>query len=345
MQLDKARKKQAGIRSLGDLRRSGRVTGKVDPAKAVKGPVNIDCLVRPWQRGGMTGILAGTGVGKTTYVLYILKHILLNNPTGVVAFVSLELTATELAEKWYKATEDVPELADRLYIVENFDEDGNCLSLSLAEVNIELTNIKQTLNTTIHAYALDHLHEININGSLDYNPVCRELKNMTVALDSHGFILSQTTKGKGIGDIPVPKDGCFGTSRYENLMTNIISIFQPLRRVEKECDLAVLGWQYAKIRYKNKGDKVKEGMNYLMRFDFDTEDLVELSPDELTTFKNYYDKVLELRKNEEKFKSYQFDLSREMKDENGKVLLNKKGEPIKMGGVFGGGTPDDGDEL
>ena len=69
---------------------------------------------------------------------------------------------------------------------------------------------------------------------MDYNPTCREIKNMTVALDSHGFILSQTTKGKGVGDIPVPKDGCFGTSKYENLMTNIISIFQPLRRVEKE---------------------------------------------------------------------------------------------------------------
>jgi len=336
MNFSEKRKQQSGIKSLGDLRRSGIVSGKVDPSKAIKGPKNIDCLVRPWQRGDMTGILAGTGVGKTTFVLKILKAILLNNPEGVVAFVSLELVAAEIAEKWFKATEDCPELADRLYIVENFDEEGNCLDLSCADISLELLKIKEALGVTLHAYALDHIHEINVSG-IDYNPVCREIKNMTVSLDTHGFILSQTTKGKGIGDIPVPKDGCYGTSKFENLMTNIITVFQPLRRVEKECDLAITGWQYAKIRYKNKKDECKEGMNYLLRYDFDTEDLVKLDSTELATFKMYYDKVLELRKNEEKFKSYQFDLSTEIKGKDGKV--------VKLTDVFGGGTPDDGDDL
>ena len=327
------RKAQAGIKSLGDLKRSGVVSGKVDPKKAIHGPEDIDCLIRPWQRGDMTGILAGTGVGKTTFVLKILKAILQNNPDGIVAFVSLELVAAEIAEKWFKATEECPELADRLYIVENFDEEGNCLDLSTAEINLELVKIKETLGETLHAYALDHIHEIDINGSTDYNPTCRALKNMTVSLDTHGFILSQTTKGKGIGDIPVPKDGCYGTSKYENLMTNILTVFQPLRRVEKECDLAVTGWQYAKIRYKNKKDKCKEGMNYLLRYDFDSEDLVKLNDGELATFKMYYDKVLELRKNEEKFKSFQFDLSREIKGKDGKT--------VTMLDVFGGGTGED----
>ena len=330
------RKDQAGIKSLGDLKRSGRVSGKIDPTKAVNGPDLMDCLVRPWQRGDMTGILAGTGVGKTSAVLYILKHILKNNPEGVVAFISLELVIDEVAEKWYKATEDEPELADRLFIVENFDEKGHCLNLTLPEINIELVKIKETLGTTLHAYALDHMREVNINGSMDYNPLCREIKNMTVALDSHGLILAQTTKGKGVGDIPVPKDGCYGTSAYENLMTNILSIFQPLKRVEKECGLAVMGWQYAKIRYKSKEDKCKEGMNYLMRFDFDNEDLIKLNTNELATFKMWYDKVLELRKNEEKFKSYQFDLSTE--------IIGKDGKVVKMNDTFGGGSPED-DEL
>jgi len=329
---------QSGIRSLGDMKRKGLVSGKIDPKKAVRGPEDIDCLVRPWQRGDMTGILAGTGVGKTTFVLKILKEILKNNPDGVVAFVSLELVAAEIAEKWFKATEDEPELADRLYVVENFDDEGNCLDLTLADIHIQLKNIKDVLGTTLIAYALDHLHEININGMMDYNPTCREIKNMTVALDSHGFILSQTTKGKGVGDIPVPKDGCYGTSKYENLMTNIISVFQPLRRVEKECDLAVTGWQYAKIRYKNKGDKAKEGMNYLLRYNFDNEDLVKLELDELKTFELYYDKVLELRKNEEKFKSYQFDLSTTIKGKNGRP-------DVEMTKIFGGGSGADDGEI
>ena len=87
MNLNEARLKQSGIRSLGDMKRQGLVSGKVDPRKAVKGPEDIDCLIRPWQRGDMTGILAGTGVGKTTFVLKLLKAILQNNAEGVVAFV------------------------------------------------------------------------------------------------------------------------------------------------------------------------------------------------------------------------------------------------------------------
>lgn len=333
MNFAEKRREQSGIKSLGDLRRNGTVSGKINPEKFVNGPKKMDCLVRPWQRGDCTGILAGPGVGKTTFVLYILKHILQNNPEGIVGFVSLEMTASEIAEKWFKATDDEPELADRLYIVENFDEHGRAKNLSLTDIKLELDRIKSTLGVTLHAYALDHLHEIDIGNSLDYNPVCREVKNMTVELDTHGFILSQTTKEKGIGDIPVPKNGCFGTSRFENLMTNIITVFQPLRRVEKECGLTIMGYQYAKIRYKNKGDKVKEGMNYLRRFDFDNEDLVELNVEEISTFKMYYDKVLELRKNEEKYKSYQFCLDKEIKGKDGKV--------VTLNETFGGGTPDD----
>jgi hypothetical protein len=155
---------------------------------------------------------------------------------------------------------------------------------------------------------------------------------MTVELDSHGFILSQTTKGKGAGDTPVPKDGCFGTSRYENLMTNILTIFQPLLRVQRECDLPILGWQFAKIRYKNKGDKVRENMNYLLYFEYDTENLRKLDRNEKADFAMYYEKVLELRQNEEKFKSYQFDVS--------DTVIGKNGQEIKLTKIIGGGNPN-----
>lgn len=336
MNLNEARLKQSGIRSLGDMKRSGLVSGKVDPKKAIKGPVKMDCLVRPWQRGDITGILAGAGSGKTSSVLYILKHVLINNPEGVVIFVSLEMTFSEISEKWDKATEDSPELADRLYIVGNYDDEGRSKNLSIADIKFELLNIKEVLNETVHAFVIDHLLEIDLNGGVDYNPVCKKVKDLAIELDSHCFLLSQTTKGKGAGDVPVPKDGCFGTSRFEWIVTNILTVFQPLKRVEKECDLAVMGWQYAKIRYKNKNDGAKEGMNYLMRFDFDTEDLVELADGEIATFKMWYDKVLELRQNEAKFKSYQFNLDRTIK--------GKDGKEVTISDTFGGGSPDD-DEI
>jgi hypothetical protein len=47
----------------------------------------------------------------------------------------------------------------------------------------------------------------------------------------------------------------------------------------------------------------------------------------------YYEKVLELRQNEAKFKSYQFDLS--------KTIEGKDGKTVQVGDIFGGGTPDD----
>src|SRR6478735_4500931 len=136
------RKTQSNIKSLGDLYREGIITGKNDPGKYVNGPSKIDCLQRPWHRGDTTGILAGTGIGKTSFVLYILKHILLNNPEGVVVFVSLEMTAGEIAEKWYKATEDCPEIADRFYVVENYDENGVTKDLSAKMIKHEIRKIK-----------------------------------------------------------------------------------------------------------------------------------------------------------------------------------------------------------
>ena len=326
------RLEQAGIRSLGCMRRSGKVSGKINPKKFIHGPIDIDCLTRPFHRGDNTGILAGPGVGKTTFSLYLLKNILQNNDNGIVAFVSLEMTADEIAEKWFKATEDCPELADRLYLIENFDDNNKDKCMTIQDIKLQLTTLKDGSGEIMHAYVLDHLHEVDINGSVDYNPLCRKIKSMSVELDAHGFILSQTTKGKGIGDIPVPKDGCYGTSRFENLMTNILTIFQPLRRVEKECDLAVMGWQFAKIRFKDKKDKIKEGMNYLLAYDYDTEDLVPLDTAQIARFKMFYEKVLELRQNEEKYKAFQFDLSRTIKGKDGDVQMND---------VYGGHNPDD----
>lgn len=332
MNFAEKRKQQLGVRSLGDMKRSGAVSGKVDPSKFVNGPKDMDCNVVPWTRGGITGWLAGAGSGKTSSVLYALKHILLNNNEGIVAFVSLEMDKAEIAEKWEKATQDRPDLADRFFIVENYDDEGKSKNLSVADIKLELTNIKDVMNVTMHAFVIDHLLEIDLNGGVDYNPVCKKIKDMAVELDSHCFLLSQTTKGKGSGETPVPKDGCFGTSRFEWIVTNIITVFQPLKRVEKECDLAVMGWQYAKIRYKNKNDGAKEGMNYLKRFDFDTEDLVDLNDAEIATFKMYYEKVLELRQNEAKYKSFQFDLGRNIKGKDGKI--------VRLNDTFGGGTPD-----
>lgn len=331
MNFSEKRKDQMKIQSVGDLLRSGKISSTVDLNKLVHGPPNFDCLVRPWSRGDITMVYAGAGIGKTSTILYIYKHLLLNNPKGVVVFVSLEMTAQEIAEKWHLATQDTPELSDRLYIVENYDEQGISKMLNVESIKYELKKIKGALGETIIATTVDHLHQVNNNGSPDFNPVMDALKVLAVEVDTHLFIPSQTTKGKGVGDIPVPKDGCFGTSKAEWLATNILTIFQPLLRVQKEADLPILAWQYAKIRYKNKADKVKENMNYLLYFEHDTQNLRELTSQEKADFEMYYEKVLELRSNEEKYKAYQFDLST--------TIVGKDGKTVKLDKIVGGGKP------
>jgi hypothetical protein len=70
-----------------------------------------------------------------------------------------------------------------------------------------------------------------------------------------------------------------------------------------------------------------------MYFEYDTENLRELTKVEKAEFAMYYEKVLELRQNEEKFKSYQFDVS--------DTVIGKNGQEIKLTKIIGGNNPGD----
>jgi hypothetical protein len=328
------RKEQNKVQSLGDRYRSGLLKTGMDPKKIVKGAKYIDCLNRPWGRGDVCGILAGAGVGKTTFVLNMFKEILENNIDSdeVCVFVSLEMTEAEIAEKWFKLVGDSP-ISDRLYVIENYDENQKAKALNTNGIKLEMLKLRETLGVGILSWALDHLHIININNAMDYNATCDEIKQISVEMNSFCFLLSQTTKGKGAGDVPVPKDGCYGCSKYEWNCSYIISIFQPLMKIQSKApDMPVLAWQYAKIRFKNRKDKVKEAMNYLLVYDFDSESLRELSRDEKSKFGLLYEEVLILRQNEEKFKTFQFDLSEHIKGKDGKT--------IRLDRIVGGTKPE-----
>jgi len=327
------RKEQLNISSLGDMLRAGKVKNtvrgnvSVDTSQFVYGPHYVDKCIRKWSKKDILGIIGGAGSGKTTFVLNCFFHMLKNNPDndGIVVFVSLEMTAQEIASKWFKLVEGYPEFSDRLYIIENYDSNGICKCLTASGIKVELNKIKQALNRDILSFCIDHLHEINIESAInDYNPVMKDLKNIAVELDSLGIVLSQTTKGKsGVGDIPIDKSGCFGCSKFEWISTYVMSISQPLIRVQKHCDMPVLAFQYGKIRYKNKEDRVKESMNYLLMYDFDTEQLRELDNVEKSNFSMWLEQVIELREAEEKFKAFAYDTSKVIKGKDGKeVIIN-----------------------
>lgn len=346
MSFTNKRKSQLGVRSLGDMIRSGEVKDtsysplSVDTSKFILGPDWLDDLIRRWSRGDLVGVLAGAGVGKTTVILNILYHILKNNEDkedAFVTFVSLELTAQEVADKWFRICGEDQHLIDRFYIIENYDESGKCKELTPSKIKVELSKIIDSTSGDLLAFVIDHLHEIENNGSTDYNPVVKSLKNVAVETNSVGFILSQTTKGKGIGDIPIPKDGCYGCSRFEWLCSYIISVSQPLLRVNSKCSLSVVALQYSKIRYKNKTDNLKEMMNYLFHYDFDTQRITPLNPTQKSEFAIWYEQVLELRDAEEKFKTHQYDISTTIK--------NKDGKEVDINRIVGGTKPESDEEY
>lgn len=295
-----------------------------DPKKTIYGIRFTKGLHIQPQRGGFFGLLSGTGVGKTA-VSNIINLDVLENNSGYAVIVALELTVDETLDKLEPLFEGKEHLLERLIIIDCYNEDGSNKGLSVSDIKLELKRIKSSLNLPIDLVTIDHFHELNNNGSTDYNPVARELKNLFVELDCLGLVLSQTTKEKSQGDIPVPRNGCFGCSRFENLASLILTIFQPLRRVQNECDLPAMGWQLCKIRNKKLNlDKIKEEINYVLKYDSDTENLLELTEDEKLTFQMYYERVQELRENEEKKKAYMFDLSTYIKGRDGKEIRVEK---------------------
>jgi hypothetical protein len=290
--------------------------------------------VKP-RKGHIGGLLAGPGVGKSTTSGVMVRDFLLDDRNkGYVAVISLELTKHETLEPIMKSVgNEYPEKLEKLIIIDCYDDEGKDKDMTVQDIKMELLNIQRELGESIDFVIVDHFHETFNNGSTDFNPVAKAYKGLAMELDAFVLLPSQTTKDKGCGDIPVPKNGCYGCSKYENLCSHILTIFQPLLRVQNECDLKALGWQLSKIRWKRGDkDKTKEGINYVYKYVPDEENFEELTPNEKFTFQMYYEKVLELRDNEEKKKSYTFDLST--------IIKGKDGKEVKLTKIIGGKEED-----
>lgn len=321
MDFAQKRKQQNKIRSLGDLKREGKVNkaNKANP-KFVNGPVEFDCLTEKWSRGEVLGVVADSGSGKTEVVLYSAKSILKNNPNGVFVFVSLEMTTQKIYDRWEDITQDCPELMDRFYIVSRYDDEGKPEDISMGWILQKLVMHKQTLGDVI-SFAIDHLHIIGENDATQLNSIVFKVKEMAVELNAFGILLAQVSKGHGQkGEVPLSADAVYGCSQFKWACTDIIQIHRPIKRLEGDAGISVMAWGYAKIREPKKNDKVKEGINKLLLYDLDGRKFRQLTNDEKMTFKHYYDILVEIKQQEEKFKAYSYDTSTEVVAPNGKVI-------------------------
>lgn len=317
--LDK-RKKQLNIKSLGDKRREGRIGEKGSIDKVI-GPPEFDCLEEGWCRGEVMGVVGDSGSGKTEVVLMSMMDILINHPESNAVFVSLEMTDQKIANRWYKMTEDHPGLEDRFYIISRYDEEGKAYNISMDWIKSKL-NVYRDAVGDVAVFAIDHLHVIGENDASSLNSICTKLKEMAVEMNAFGMVLAQVSKGAGQGgEVPLSADAVLGCSQFKYICSDIMQIHRPIKRLEDDAGISVLGYGYCKVRESSESDPMKAGQNKVLAYNYESRSFEKLTAEQKKTFKTFYDMMLEIRENEEKHKQYVYDLSTRLVGPNGKVVI------------------------
>jgi ABC-type dipeptide/oligopeptide/nickel transport system ATPase component len=320
MNFQHKRLKQAGIQSLGDKKRAGKVTGGLNPDLFVHGPQEFDCLVNRWSRQELLGLIGDSGVGKSEVVLDMFKHILQNNPDSAAIYVSLEMTDQKISERWYKMTKDDPELGDRLFIISRYDENGKSRNVSMKWIKAELNRYRESIGDVV-VFAIDHIHCLGENDPSTLNSIMITLKEMAVEMNAFGIPMAQVNKGAGQkGEVPLDSDAVLACSQFKYICSDIIQIHRPILRLEEDAKLSVLGWGYCKVREADKKDAVKRGQNKLLMYDQDKRCLRNMTVAEDAVFRQFYTMLLEMKSDEEKKKAFTYDLKKEIVTKSGKVV-------------------------
>ncbi len=251
----------------------------------------------------------------------IVKDTIENNPNNddVFVFISLEQPEQEIVQRWVKLVGNDSPLADRLYVIGNEDEKGEPRNIGIQEIFEYCSDIKKTTGKEIGILSVDHFGIISkhidtrkkqtfgVSSEKDTgwgdvrvispNLLATQMKSLAKMLNTFVIVLSQTTKDKGQGDLPIDKDGAYGISQFENIMDYIITIWQPLMRVQNRCQHYFLAWQYAKIRHKHENDKVKTHQQKLLTYVMSTGDLRPPTNDEYSIFSSLIPEAAVAREN------------------------------------------------
>lgn len=284
--------------------------------------MDTEVLGNPWRKKELLGLIAGTGVGKTSVTLKLIKDSIENNKSNddVYVFFSLEMPEADIIDRWIKLVGSESPLAERLYVIGNEDEKGNPRNIGLQEIYFACSDIVKLTGKKLGMVAIDHIGIISkhidtkrtpnfgiqseVNSgfgpmkTLSLNSLAKQMKALAKLLDTFIVVLTQTTKEKqGAGDLPLGVDAAYGISDYENIMDRIISIWQPLSRVQNQLKTRFLAYQYVKIRNKHVSDKIQTYEPKLLTFDLGTGDLRLTNTDEYSEFIKFLPQAQEIRDN------------------------------------------------
>lgn len=288
--------------------------------------VDGETLGNPWRKRELTGLIAGPGVGKTSVTLKWMQDSIQNNSENddIFVFFSLEMSVGEVTTRWNNLVGKDSVLADRLYVIGSETEKFEPRNIGLQEILGDCQELKKLTGKKIGMIAIDHIglisKHININkpytfgidseqnagfGSirtLGLNSIAKQMKPLCKQLDTHIVLLTQTTKAKGVGDLPIGKDGAYGISDYENIMDRIITVWQPLKLVQSQTKLRFMAYQYVKIRNKHISDKLQTDEAKIMVYELANGDIRATSPEEYAEFVRLYPQTIEMRENAQKQK-------------------------------------------
>lgn len=310
------------VPSVADMKRHGR---KPQLGEPVKGPTFFDCNIKPWRKKHVMGLIAGPGTGKTTVSLKVVKEMMQRNldRDDIYIFFSLEMTLDEILEKWDDLVGEDSPMHERLFIVSNEDEDGDPRRIGFQEIQWFSEDIKKYTGKEIGAVVIDHMNILNNTIDISKKPTfgaegdegngnirkltiqskCAKMKELAKSLDCFLIVQSQTTKDKAADcDVPLAINAAYGAADFEWFSDYIITCWQPLKSVETETELRVLGWQLCKNRHRHKDDLVQLYDRRLLRYDSFTGDLDVLIQSEMDEFNTWEREIRARKRSEEKSK-------------------------------------------
>jgi len=238
----------------------------------------IDDTENGFRIGQVLGLVAGSGVGKTTMALNIFLGFVENNPDYEHFFIPLEQPAREIAERWALMCQGKTHLHSKVHVISNYTDEGVFRDLSLNDIKQHILDFKKNTGKKVGCVVIDHIGVLCNNNKLGVEEglkgIAKAMKGFAMETETFLIMQSQTSREKaGIGDLELNKDAAFGTSVFENFCDYLVTLWQPLKRVYSiEGCPTILSYKFCKIRHKNqKRDKIIEDTPYSVFFDTETQ--------------------------------------------------------------------------
>lgn len=237
----------------------------------------IDDTDYGFRHGHVMGLVAGSGVGKTTMALNIFMAFVVSNPDLDHFFCPLEQPDREIAERWKVMCGPDEHLYDKVHVLSNYDENGTFRDLSLNDIKKHILEFERTLGKKVGCVVIDHIGVLCNNNKLGQDEgtkeIAKSMKGFAEETDTFLIMQSQTSRSKaGIGDLELDKDAAFGTSVFENFCDFLVTLWQPLKRVYGIGAPTIMSYKFCKIRHKKQTtDVIKEDERYSVFFDPETQ--------------------------------------------------------------------------